>query len=721
MDILGYFEEWSRRPGDNVRLAVSTRKQTVRAVFERIVSGPGSAAERKVATEERADILDVAFAGRFQETAVGSYGIFSLPATGTIPAKALSVHCWIWPSMTDHARTQTVWSLDNGLLLCIEDGFLALRFRGAVLARSDLRLVSKVWYSVAAVVDSAAAILDVCRIDGLGIENHRQTTGGGVTASIAATLTLAASGIDSNGCPIAPYNGKIDTPTLSYLALDSAAIDGLRAGQAVRSDAAWDFKDFRSEAVGGIGPTPDGRLVNGAERGVTGYRWDGRSDSFLEQPEHYTAVQFHEDDMVDCNWKYDVEFDLPANIPSGVYCVRLEAEGCIERLPLFVLGPAGETSELLLLLPTNTYLAYGNEQLAKLDFSSVMAHEQKAHPDDIYLAEHRELGRSCYDTHVDGTPCRYSSRRRPIIQVRPAFPNWLTGSYRHFPVDLYFIEWLEKRSWKYHIATDEDLDREGRTLLDKYKVVVTGSHPEYWTRRGRDMLDAYLRHGGKLMYLGGNGFYWVTSRNPEKPWMIEVRRDNSGTRCWDAPAGERGHVFSSEQGGIWKNRGLGPHRLAGIGFCSEGWSKGCGYKRRPESYEGIGAQIFHGINDEIVGDFGYILEGAVGDEIDRYDPALGSPAHAVLLASSTGVGREYIHVVEEQNVGLPDQGGDAQPDLVRSDIVYFEIEGGGAVFSAGSMTLASSMAWNDFDNNMVRVVDNAVDFMLATPAKQLAD
>jgi N,N-dimethylformamidase len=71
-------------------------------------------------------------------------------------------------------------------------------------------------------------------------------------------------------------------------------------------------------------------------------------------------------------------------------------------------------------------------------------------------------------------------------------------------------------------------------------------------------------------------------------------------------------------------------------------------------------------------------------------------------------------VVEEQNVGLPDQGGDAQPALVRSDMVYFDIEGGGAVFSAGSMTLASSMAWNRCNNNMAKVIDNALDLMLAS-------
>lgn len=715
MDILAYFEEWSRRPGDSVKLAVSTRQTKVRAVLERITSGPGSAKERKVITEERADILDTTFPGRWQATVVGSYGVFPLPVPSDHRTPGLSIHCWIWPSMTESSATQTVWSLDNGLDLTLLDGALVLRYRDITLVRTKAKLASKAWYAITVTTNADRSTLDVRRLDGLTPDSHESADGAGANGNIPSTLTLAAWGLDSIGSPLSPYNGKIDRPLVFYRVLERSIVSELQRGGWAAADAAWDFgRDFGSEVVAGIGVTPHGRLFNGAERGVTGHKWDGRSDSFLELPDHYTALQFHEDDMVDSNWDYDLQFDLPQVIPSGVYCVRLEAGKAIERFPLFVLGPSGHRADILLLMPTNTYLAYGNEQLAKLDFSTVMAHEQTPHPDDIYLSEHREFGRSCYDTHVDGTPCRYSSRRRPIVQMRPEFPNWLTGSYRHFPVDLYLIEWLEKHARNYHIATDEDLEREGRTLLDRYKVVITGSHPEYWTRRGRDVLDGYLRSAGKLMYLGGNGFYWVTSRDPARPWIIEVRRDNSGTRCWDAPAGERGHVFTSEQGGIWKNRGLGPHRLTGIGFCAEGWSKGCGYKRSAESYSGIGTKIFGGVDEEVVGDFGFVLGGAVGDEIDRYDPALGSPTHATLLASSTGVGREYVHVVEEQNVGLPDQGGDAQPTLVRSDMVYFDIEGGGAVFSAGSMTLASSMAWNRCNNNMAKVIDNALDLMLAS-------
>ncbi len=711
MEILAYFEEWSRRPGDKVRLAVSTKKSTVRTVLERILTGPGAKGESRVGTQERADVLDVTFPGRWQETAVGSYALFPLSGAAM---PTLSIHCWIWPTVPDRKAPQTVWALpDAGLSLAIVDGALELRAGSATVIRNSATLIPRNWYSVVMVLGRDQSILNVEQTNGRIAQTRLIATGPAVSPPAAKTFYLAGNGVDSTRSPVTPYNGKVDLPTLYRRALTDQDIRTIRSGGTIPADIAWDFgRDFMSEVVAGAGGAKSGKLYNGVERAVTGHNWDGHSDSFIETPEQYQALQFHEDDMVDSNWNYDVEFDLPTDLASGIYCVRLEADGSVERCTLFVLGAREEKADVLFLIPTNTYLAYANEQLAKLDFSSVMAHVQKPHPDDVYLAEHSALGRSCYDTHSDGTVCRYSSRRRPIIQMRPGYPNWLTNSYRHFPVDLYFIEWLDKLDHSYHVATDEELELEGRELLDKYKVIVTGSHPEYWTRDGRNILDSYLRNGGRLMYLGGNGFYWVTSRDPTRPWLIEVRRDNSGTRCWDAPAGERGHVYTREQGGIWKNRGMGPHGFVGVGFCAEGWSKGCGYRRRPESYEGVGSLIFKGVEDEIVGDFGYILDGAVGDEIDRFDTALGSPPHAVHLATSTGVGKEYIHVVEEQIAGMPDQGGDALPDLVRSDIVYFPIEGGGAVFSIGSITVVSSMAWNGFDNNMARVVENALDVLV---------
>ncbi len=711
MKIRAYFEEWSRRPGEPVRMAISTSLAEVKAELVRLTTGPGAAGECRVGSEPVPAVAPITVPGRIQNSPVGSYAV--LPLGAGQPMGSFSLHCSIWPTLPAKGQ-QTVWSVRHGaglVRLVVSEGRLSL-LAGDVLVTSGMPILPRNWYSVVASVEPGSTVLDVRLLRGHTLKREERTTGTGTAIGRLETLMLASTGPDAQRRATDCYNGKIDSPRVYAGLLSAAQARELHVTGATSADPAaewlvggdWSSRKLRSRVTG----VPDGELINGVERGVTGQNWDGRSDSFIETPAQYCALQFHDDDMVDAGWEYDLAFTLPANIRSGVYAVKLTSGGETEHYPLFVMGPRAQQAPALFLASTNTYLAYANDHLAALDFSQVMTHDMVVPEDEKLLFTEPQFGRSCYDTHSDGTPVRYSSRRRPIVNVRPGYPNWLTGSYRHFAQDMYIVEWMERTGISYHVATDEDLHREGAALLDKYKVVVTSSHPEYWTRVGQDCLDDYLKSGGRLMYLGGNGFYWVTSHDPERPWIIEVRRDNSGTRCWDAPYGERTHVASLEQGGIWKTRGRGPHGLVGVGFASEGWSKGSGYQRLEESYKNPGAAFFKGVNQEIVGDFGHVLGGAAGDEVDRHDVSLGSPAHAHILASSTPLGNEYQLVIEEQTLALPDQGGQHKPQQVRSDLVYFTTENGGAVFSAGSMTYAGALAWNDYNNNIATITTNVL-------------
>ena len=55
--------------------------------------------------------------------------------------------------------------------------------------------------------------------------------------------------------------------------------------------------------------------------------------------------------------------------------------------------------------------------------------------------------------------------------------------------DLHIVDWLEARGTDYDIVTDDDLHEEGREAIDPYNVVVTGTHPEYYTAEMFDALD----------------------------------------------------------------------------------------------------------------------------------------------------------------------------------------------------------------------------------------
>lgn len=709
MEIQAYFEEWSRLPGEVVRMAISAPATSVQARMLRLKSGPGKGENEAGRFVEMRSVLDERVSISPKTTTVGSYAIFPLPDKARLAE--LTAHCWIFPTALQRDAAQCVWSL-GGLSLIIRDGALELRSGGKAVASIPGAIRPGHWYSVAASIAAGVAELDVQRLDAKVSARNRIAMPADIATVEAEIVWLAAAGADSIGSPMLAYNGKIDSLSFHRRRLSEGELQTLHGAAALDAIpwAWWKLhQDFASDEVAAGWPDGEpGKINNGGERGVTGRNWDGRSDSFCEVPLQYCALQFHEDDMVDAGWAYDLEFTLPVDLASGVYLVRLETPASVNYFPLFVRGAKTDRAPILFLLPTNTYLAYANDHLAAFDLSAIMAHEKVVPEDEKYLFEYAEPGRSCYDTHSDGTPVRYSSRRRPLFNVRPHARNWLTGSHRHYPVDMYILEWLEHVGIEYHVATDEDLEFEGRALLDRYNVVITGSHPEYWSRSALDALDRYLNEGGRAMYLGGNGFYWVTTRFPQRPWTIEVRRDNTGTRCWDAPYGERTHVATGEAGGIWRARGRAPNKIVGVGFSSEGFSKACGYKRLEASYVSPAARFFEGVDAEVVGDKGFVLGGAVGDEIDRFDIAIGSPEHAYVLASSTGLGNEYQVVIEDMTLMLPDLGGRQKPEMVRSDMVIYPIDGGGCVFSIGSIAYGGALAWNHCDNDLSRVTANVL-------------
>jgi N,N-dimethylformamidase len=709
MKALAYFEEWSRHPGQKVRMAISSELPELHGTFVQILSGPGDPANPSTLMKDLPDVFDATVRTRVQRTRVGSYA--DLPVEFPIQAP-LTLHTHFWATMPESPKPQVIISVgadSSAVALEIQESHLSsIGPNGRVLVPLEIQPLT--WYSVVMTVSAdGMCCVNVSRRQGLSQSQDRAVVSGIVGNPDGELIRLASQSLDENGSPQQPFNGKIDGVTLWTSILEDVDVDFLHCDQLPSEPPAarWDFTNkMTTQAIVDVaGASADGRIVGGAERAVTGHSWTGISDDYQKVPEEYSAIQFHEDDMIDCEWEYDLDFTLPSDLASGLYGVKLTGTDFEDCYPLFVPALPSEHADVLFLFSTSTYLAYANDRLAAMGdiLAQVMPHELVMPDDEKYLHDHDELGRSCYDTHTDGTPIRYSSRRRPIINVRPGFPNWLAGSYRHFSADLYLLEWIARSGLTFHIATDEEVENDGISLFERYKTVVTSSHPEYWTLKGLDALQDYLTHGGRIMYLGGNGFYWVTSIDPDRPWLIEVRRDNSGTRCWNAPAGERTHLFGGVPGGLWRWRGRGPNTLLGVGFASEGWNVAQPFVRQQASRTGRGSVWFEGIESNVIGDSGYILGGVAGDEVDRYDVLLGSPAYAEVLCTAAGFDNEYQLVIEDQLLAMPNQGGPDRQDVVRCDMVYFPIAGGGAVFSGSSIAYCGALAWNDFENDLETV------------------
>ena len=726
MRLTGYTDPMSLAPGEALRVMVSTEAASYEARVVRLRHGDESPEGPGFREEEVAGLEPVERPGRRQAIAIGSYA--TVPDAPVLAGlRALTVAAWIWPTLPGDGRAQGLVARRSrsgeGWAVGIEpEGDLSLRVGPHGIVRTEAPLEARRWYLVTAGLDPAGTAIVVQVADRESSEARWSAFGTGALGPVSraradAPLLLAALHASPEGIDGA-YDGKLERPRIWDRLLGSGEIERLRSGAEVAREALvadWDLgAGAASTAVRDRGPHGlYGRVVNMPARAATGRTWTGGETDPRAAPEQYGAVHFHHDDLEDARWEPDWEVDVPAALPSGVYAARLRAGGLEDHVPFVVRPPRGRaTAPVALLLPTFTYLAYANSHhQMESDYEAVGTADSHpaSHPLELELDEHPELGLSLYDHHADGSGCAYSSRLRPNVGLRPRFRMAVQGA-RHLAADLYLVDWLEHEGVDHDVVTDEDLHAEGEALLRPYRTVLTGHHPEYCTEAMLEGLEGYLGRGGHLMYLGGNGFYWVTSVHAERPGVIEVRRGTSGTRAWTSAPGEGRHSTTGEPGGLWRHRGRAPNRLVGVGFAAQGWDRVApGYRRRPESLDPRAAWVFEGVGfDEPIGEHGLAVGGgAAGDEIDRLDHALGSPRHALRLASSTGHGPRTRLVVEEIPVNHARQTADLNED-VRADMVLFETPAGGAVFSVGSMNWCGALSHDGYDNAVSRITGNVL-------------
>jgi len=136
-------------------------------------------------------------------------------------------------------------------------------------------------------------------------------------------------------------------------------------------------------------------------------------------------------------------------------------------------------------------------------------------------------------------------------------------------------------------------------------VVLNGTHPKSYSEQVMDGAEAYLAAGGRVMCLGGNGYYFVTGTREAEPHCIEVRKLDSGSRAWQAEPGEGYLASTGQRSGLRRNRGRAPQNIVGLGFTSEGMDESQPFERMPDSLHRCAPWIMAGIGqEELIGDFG---------------------------------------------------------------------------------------------------------------------
>jgi N,N-dimethylformamidase len=696
--IAGYSDKLSARPGETVAFSVSSRaRESFRATLHRSISadpnpdGPGI-----IEDDASTYFKPSSFASRYQGFTPGSFAQSTTDLQANIKSD-LVIRLWFMPTvLLATEQTLLVWGTVS--IILDPQGMIIARLPDGMSVSTSVPIKCNHWHSLKFKVSASGVIaLDVKSIirekANIEIAKHGQTEfdiAKMFPISVKALVRIAAGFGDAPCC----FNGKIEAPEI--------LVDGSLI-------AKWDFSQDISSLSVKASAGPDLLLKNAPTRGVTSRKWDATEFCWRHKPDHYAAISFHDDEIYDFEWDSDFELVIPDDMPSGIYIMRIEAEGHYDAMPFFVCPPLGKRrADLCVLVSTFTYTIYGNH--ARPDFEPSWLEKissWKAYPNNPF--QYRHYGLSTYNNHTDGSGICHASHKRVLFNLRPGyltFGNATCSGLRHFQADSHLIAWLHNQNIDYDIITDDELDRDGAAAIEGYKAVVTGSHPEYHTSETLNALRDYRDSGGGLVYLGGNGFYWRIVRHPEDPALLEIRRSEDGLRAWASEPGEYYNAFDGSYGGLWRRNGRPPQQLVGIGFTAQGNFVGMPYKR--VCYDKNMDWVFDGINDDLLGDFGFSGHGAAGFELDRRDEKLDDGEDITILAQSYDEDNRFILVPEEMLTHLTNLSGSPEADVKRADMVYFETHTGGQVFATGSITFCGSLPWNNYDNNVSKLLRNVI-------------
>ncbi len=735
--LVGYCDRWSVKPGETIRFMVSSRDDAEFSLrFTRHIcadpnpDGPGY--DEVAAETPRAGTQP----GLFQPAFRGSYGSADAPALAAGPG--LAVAATIWPTTpakgTPGGGTQGVVALsgpDWSLALCVGPGGGAMARlttpAGTIQAEAPVPMLPRRWYDIALAI-GPTGLLRVAQRPRRPL-GHIQDAGEAATAepipagTINAIL-LAALPPDGAAPTSGHFNGKLERPTLwSALPLEQALHRQSVWDAAVPNGllARWDFSiGIEGFTARDIGPHAlHAALHRLPTRAMTGSNWTGAAHVWTVAPDQYGAIHFHDDDQGDLGWRESFALDIPQDWPSGFYSAHISNANGEDRIPFFV-RPARPRAAVAVLVPTFTYQVYGcyvrpgrGAEIAE------RAAAWGALPETPDM--NPEFGLSSYNYHSDGSGVVITSMLRPMLDTRPGQFSLMdpvqggSGTGR-ICSDSYVIAWLTHLGIEHDVITDHDLHAEGAALLAPYRTVIALQHPEYHSENMLAGIESYLAGGGRLMYLGGNGFYWRAEPFADAPYALELRRAEGGIRVWASETGESYHAAGGMYGGLWRRIGRPAHALVGNGFSAQGRHLGFPYRFTDAIADPRVAFMRDGIAPEAgqaFGDAGFMGGGASGFELDSADPKYGTPPNALIVAKGVVIHPDFSWVNEDMLVIRHPR---PQEDWSCADMVFFETASGGAVFSVGSMTYVGSLGVNGYDNTLARLTGNVLRlFLEATP------
>ena len=258
---------------------------------------------------------------------------------------------------------------------------------------------------------------------------------------------------------------------------------------------------------------------------------------------------------------------------------------------------------------------------------------------------------------VEQYPALSLDRPEPMNHVPLAAQAWEPIPGRNAchlaPAEWRLLAWLDRQGVAYDTWAETQLHA-GLLPLERYRVLILGPHPEYWTETMYRRVKHWVHHeGGRLIYLGGNGINCAVTLSEDLSAMTVLNGDERRQQAQGVPSrfADRVEPEAALLGVMYDTRGVmtaAPYRVVDAGH----WVF---------QDTGLGDQEpfgHHTLHQRVPG-------GASGHETDKRCEA--SPPGTRLLAKGTN----------------PQDGG--------AEMTVYETASGGAVFAAGSITYPAAL------------------------------
>lgn len=213
----------------------------------------------------------------------------------------------------------------------------------------------------------------------------------------------------------------------------------------------------------------------------------------------------HDADSNGCNWPAATVLTAGSDWVSGYYEVllRIDVNGKTRTShAFFVVRPtAASSNRILLQLATNTWHAYNDFAGHNLYTGNTHASLQRPMSRG-YLHKPPGAGRRVATTNP---PDRDMNTHVGYLRLNHLSP-W-AGSAGWPDWEEPFLGWAERNGYGIDVITNADLE-ERPTIVERYRLLLSVGHDEYWSGPMRDTVESFTAQGGNVAFFSGNTSLW---------------------------------------------------------------------------------------------------------------------------------------------------------------------------------------------------------------------